>query len=189
MLHEHVPSMPLLICATHDPSLTHVLSERIGKFLEALTGITAVPWGWSPVGRVVRGTLWWLFRLGRAHIRGLRAYVHVHVNKTKVDPADWHFMTSGLLVTEKFIAPAQISHISSGPDEGMSGSSDSLPRTPGLTTPWASPMDEVLKMVMWFRCPDHECRRCVPCGFIRGPFCGFAFSCAEVKDVPKDGLT
>lgn len=45
-------------------------------------------------------------------------------------------------------------------------------------------MDEALEGVMWFRCPDGECRRCVPCGFIRCPFCGFAFSYIKAKVPP-----
>lgn len=42
---------------------------------------------------------------------------------------------------------------------------------------------------MWFRCPDKGCSRCGPCGYLRCLFCGFAFSFATAKGVPREEST
>lgn len=140
------------------------------------------------------------------------AYVHVYLDMRKLDPADWYFMPSGVFATEKSIAPTQISFISVGPDEGrevllwlgelmgvapedltLRGADEwefcfaSDDRASDNVTPWAPPMDEVLEGVMWFRCPDASCGRCVPCVFLMCPFCGVSFSYSKAKAPPYVG--
>lgn len=46
------------------------------------------------------------------------AYVDMCVKMSNVSPPDWYFTPPGLFVTEKSIAPSQISQISPGHDEG-----------------------------------------------------------------------
>lgn len=109
----------------------------------------------------------------------------MYVNKGAIVLEDWFFIPPGMYVTEKSKAPKQLEFISVGAEghkvllwvKELMGAAfhgvDIHPSNDGEfrfaaedrgdsnIAAWAAPMDEVLEGVLWLRCQDLGCKRCV----------------------------